>query len=214
MIAFVNGIVKIIRSDRVVLDVHGVGYEVYLANALSQKKDEELFLYTYQHVREDAILLFGFLKEEDYEVFMRLINVKGIGPKTAQTMLSVCSGKEMIEAIENDDIKIFTLDMVGLSENACTILLEYFVMLYNGLTNTKDAYEDNGNVLGIVYDKEDKKIDSQFEKLDFNEKLDVFSEIIIRYDNETYFDKKITIISFDSKSSGFDIANMIKKYKN
>lgn len=105
MIAFVNGVVRIIRSDRVVLDVHGVGYEVYLANALSQKMGDELFLYTYQHVREDAILLFGFLKEEDYEVFMRLINVKGIGSKTAQTMLSVCSGKEMIEAIENDDIK-------------------------------------------------------------------------------------------------------------
>ena len=105
MIAFVNGIVKIVRNDRVVLDVHGVGYEVYLANALSQKMNEELFLYTYQHVREDAILLFGFIKEEDYEVFIRLINVKGIGPKTAQTMLSVCSGKEMIEAIENDDIK-------------------------------------------------------------------------------------------------------------
>ena len=105
MIAFVNGIVKIIRNDRVVLDVRGVGYEVYLANALSQKMNEELFLYTYQHVSEDAILLFGFIKEEDYEVFMRLINVKGIGPKTAQTMLSVCSGKEMIEAIENDDIK-------------------------------------------------------------------------------------------------------------
>ena len=105
MIAFVNGVVRIIRSDRVVLDVHGVGYEVYMANALSQKMGDELFLYTYQHVREDAILLFGFLKEEDYEVFMRLINVKGIGPKTAQTMLSVCSGKEMIEAIENDDIK-------------------------------------------------------------------------------------------------------------
>lgn len=118
------------------------------------------------------------------------------------------------DLVENDDIKIFTLDMVGLSENACTILLEYFVMLYNGLTNTKNAYEDNGNVLGIVYDKEDKKLDSQFEKLDFNEKLDVFSEIIIRYDNETYFDKKLTIISFDSKSSGFDIAKMIKNYKN
>lgn len=118
------------------------------------------------------------------------------------------------DLFENDDIKIFTLDMVGLSENACTILLEYFVMLYNGLTNSKEAYEDNGNVLGIVYDKEDKKLDSQFEKLDFNEKLDVFSEIIIRYDNETYFDKKLTIISFDSKSSGFDIAKMIKNYKN
>ena len=118
MIAFVNGVVRIIRSDRVVLDVQGVGYEVYLANALSQKMGDELFLYTYQHVREDAILLFGFLKEEDYEVFMRLINVKGIGPKTAQTMLSVCSGKEMIEAIENDDIKkLKSLPGIGATSN-------------------------------------------------------------------------------------------------
>ena len=114
------------------------------------------------------------------------------------------------DLIDDNDIKIFTLDMAGLSENACTILLEYFVMLYNGLTNTKDAYEDNGNVLGIIYNDEDIKLDSQFEKLDYNEKLDVFSEIIIRYDNETYFENKITIISFDSKSSGFDIAKMIK----
>ncbi len=105
MIAFVKGIVRMIRNDRVVLDVHDVGYEVYMSNAVSQKIGDELFLYTYQHVREDATLLFGFLKEEDYEVFMRLINVKGVGPKSAQNMLSVCSGKEMIEAIENDDIK-------------------------------------------------------------------------------------------------------------
>ena len=123
MIAFVNGIVKIIRNDRVVLDVHGVGYEVYLANALSQKMNEELFLYTYQHVREDAILLFGFIKEEDYEVFMRLINVKGIGPKTAQTMLSVCSGKEMIEAIENDDIRRKSLPGIG-AKTAGQIVLD------------------------------------------------------------------------------------------
>lgn len=104
--------------------------------------------------------------------------------------------------------------MIGLPENTCTILLEYFTMLYNGLTNTKNAYVDNGNVLWIVCDLEDKKLDSQFEKLDYNEKLDVFSEIIIRYDNETFFRDKITIISFDSRSSGFDMANMIKKYKN
>ena len=118
------------------------------------------------------------------------------------------------DLLEDDNLKIFNLEAIGLSPNACTILLQYFAMIYNGMTNSKDAYEDNGNVLGIVYDKEDKKLDSQFEKLDFNEKLDVFSEIIIRYDNETYFDKKLTIISFDSKSSGFDIAKMIKNYKN
>lgn len=106
-------------------------------------------------------------------------------------------------------MEIFTLESVGLSANTCTILLEYFVMLYNGLTNSKDEYEDNGNVLGIVYDKEDKKLDSQFEKLQYNEKLDVFSEIVIRYDNENYFKEKITILSFDSKSNGYDIAHLI-----
>ena len=89
MIAFVSGIVRLIRTDSVVLDVHGVGYEVFISNALTQKIGDELFLYTYQHVREDAMLLYGFIKQEDYEVFMRLINVKGIGPKTAQTMLDL-----------------------------------------------------------------------------------------------------------------------------
>lgn len=111
-------------------------------------------------------------------------------------------------------MKIFNLEMIGLSPNACTILLQYFVMLYNGITNTKKAYEDNGSVLGIEYSKEDRETISLFEKMVFNEKLDVFSEIIIRYDNETYFDKKITIMSFDSKLNGFDITEKIEKMKN
>lgn len=112
------------------------------------------------------------------------------------------------------DIKNFTLDMVGLSYNACTILLEYFIMLYNSLTNIKNAYIDNTNIIGITYDKDDKNLISKFESLDFNEKLDIFSEIIIRYDNETYFKDKITILTFDSKSNGFDIAKIIQEYKN
>lgn len=105
MIAFVQGTVRLIRNDSLVLDVQGVGYEVFISNPYAYKLEEDLFLYTYQHVREDAILLFGFVHEKDYEVFMRLINVKGIGPRTAQNMLSVCSGTEMIRAIEEDDVK-------------------------------------------------------------------------------------------------------------
>ena len=90
---------------------------------------------------------------------------------------------------------IFNLESIGLPSNAGTILLQYFVMLYNGITKTKSIYEANGNILGIKYTDEENKLNSQFEKLDFNEKLDIISEIIIRYDNETYFDKKITISS-------------------
>ena len=115
---------------------------------------------------------------------------------------------------EDDDINIFTFSSLGFPENANTVFLQYLVMVYNILTSSKDAYEDNGNVLGIKLDEVDKTIASKFEKLDFNEKLDVFSEIIIKYDNDTYFKDKITILTFDSKSNGFDIARIIQEYKN
>lgn len=117
------------------------------------------------------------------------------------------------DLIENDDMTIFNSEAIGLTTNACTILLQYFAMLYNGMTDSKDAYEDNGNILGINYSKEDKNLASKFEKLKFNEKLDVFSEIIIRYDNETYFNDKTLVLSFDSKLSGYDIALLIGKLK-
>lgn len=117
------------------------------------------------------------------------------------------------DLVEDDNLKIFNLEAIGLSLNACTILLQYFAMIYNGMTNSKDAYEDNETVMGITYSKEDQNIASQFEKLDYNEKLDFFSEIIIRYDNETFFDEKTLVLSFGSELDGFNIAKMIKDFK-
>ena len=117
------------------------------------------------------------------------------------------------DLVEDDDMTIFDSEVIGLSKNACTILLQYFAMLYNGATDSKDAYEYNGNVIGTYLDKEDKEIASKFEKLNFNEKLDVFSEVIIRYDNETYFKEKTLVISLGLTLSGFDIANQIQTFK-
>ena len=117
------------------------------------------------------------------------------------------------DLLEDDNLKIFNLEAIGLSPNACTILLQYFAMIYNGMTNSKDAYEDNGTIMGITYSKEDQNIVSQFEKLDYNEKLDVFSEIIIRYDNETFFDERTLVLSFGSELDGFNITKMIKDFK-
>lgn len=117
------------------------------------------------------------------------------------------------DLIEDDDMTMLNSEAIGLTTNACTIILQYFAMLYNGMTDSKDAYEDNGNILGINYSKEDKNLASKFEKLKFNEKLDVFSEIIIRYDNETYFNDKTLVLSLDSKLSGYDIALLIGKLK-
>ena len=117
------------------------------------------------------------------------------------------------DLLEDDNLKIFNLEAIGLSPNACTILLQYFAMIYNGMTNSKDAYEDNGTIMGITYSKEAQNIVSQFEKLDYNEKLDVFSEIIIRYDNETFFDERTLVLSFGSELDGFNITKMIKDFK-
>ena len=117
------------------------------------------------------------------------------------------------DLLEDDNLKIFNLEAIGLSPNACTILLQYFAMIYNGMTNSKDAYEDNGTIMGITYSKEDQNIVSQFEKLDYNEKLDVFSEIIIRYDNGTFFDERTLVLSFGSELDGFNITKMIKDFK-
>lgn len=115
--------------------------------------------------------------------------------------------------LSEDDIEIFNLEKLGLSPNAGTILLQYFAILYNNITKTKDAYENNGNIFGIDYTDEEKKLNSQFEKLDFNEKLDAFSEIIIRYDNETFFNKKIIMMTFSSELSGYDLARVINSLK-
>lgn len=116
--------------------------------------------------------------------------------------------------VEDDNIKIFSLELIGLQDNLCISLLQYFTKLYNNLTNRNEAYIESGNVLVMIYDVLDRKLTSQFEKLEFNEKLDVFSEIIIRYDNETYFEKKITMItSFDSNINGFDCAHLIQMQK-
>ena len=117
------------------------------------------------------------------------------------------------DLIDDGELKIFNFEVIGLSPNAGNLLLQYFAMLYNGMTDSKDAYEDNGNILGINYNKKDKELASKFEKLNFNEKLDVFSEVIVRYDNETYFDERTLVVSLNSELSGFDIAHTIQKYK-
>ena len=124
MIAFIQGTVRLIRTDTIVVDVQGIGYEIYVSRPETVHLGKDLFLYTYQYVREDAILLFGFEKEEDYEVFMRLINVRGIGPKSALNILSAISGSQMIEAIENDDVKrLKSLPGIG-AKTASQIVLD------------------------------------------------------------------------------------------
>lgn len=105
MIAFVKGTVYSTSSDSLVVENNGIGYRIYVANPQLFRISSEVILYTYQQVREDDISLFGFDSMEGYEIFLRLISVKGVGARTALGMLAACSPQQMVSAIENNDIK-------------------------------------------------------------------------------------------------------------
>lgn len=104
MIAFIKGIVYSLENDSVILDHNGMGYRIHLANPFALKIKEEVFLHIYQQVREDAITLFGFMNKEEHDLFIQLINVKGIGAKSVMNMLKGSSANAIVSAIESGDV--------------------------------------------------------------------------------------------------------------
>ena len=94
-------------ATHVIIEVNGIGYEVFISLATYSKiKDEEsCMLYTHFHVKEDSQSLFGFLSEADKNIFLDLISISGIGPTTAMVMQSSLSTGEIKAAIVNEDVK-------------------------------------------------------------------------------------------------------------
>jgi holliday junction DNA helicase RuvA len=106
MIGFLKGKVKLIESDHIVVDVHDVGYEILTILPYEYKIDDEVVLYVYTHVREDQMLLFGFKELDIKKLFLKLIQVKGVGPKTALGILSSIDYATFSQAIEQGDINM------------------------------------------------------------------------------------------------------------
>ncbi|MBW2485725.1 MAG: Holliday junction branch migration protein RuvA [Deltaproteobacteria bacterium] len=98
-------------QEKATLLVNGVGYEVFLSSASVEKLPqlgEEAFLYTYTHVREDALHLFGFADTDEKQMFLLLINVSGVGPKLALAILSGIRPADLARAIATKDIARLT----------------------------------------------------------------------------------------------------------
>ena len=104
MISFIKGIIYEVGSDYLVVENNQIGYLINMGNTQDYKINDEVTVFVYQHVREDEISLFGFREKADREVFLMLINVKGIGPKTANNILAKASANEIINAIALSDI--------------------------------------------------------------------------------------------------------------
>lgn len=108
MYAYIKGILTEITEDAIIIENQGIGYEIAVPGQVFDylpSVGEEVKIYTYHYVREDAILLYGFLTKEDVRIFKMLIGVSGIGPKGALSILSVLSTDDLRFAILGDDAK-------------------------------------------------------------------------------------------------------------
>lgn len=105
MIASLTGKVALVAPDRLILEVAGVGFEVFAPAGVLQEasRAENLRLLTHLHVREDALTLFGFTRPGDKEAFERLIGISGIGPKTALAILSAFPADRLAQVIRGGD---------------------------------------------------------------------------------------------------------------
>ncbi len=108
MIGYLKGEVAGIYEDRIVLEVGGIGYNIYMPASSLELIDgigSNVKIYTYLLVREDALLLYGFLTKDDLDFYKKLITVNGIGPKGALALLSVMTVDELRFAILSGDSK-------------------------------------------------------------------------------------------------------------
>lgn len=103
MYYYIKGIVKEILLDGIVLDNNDIGYRLLTSHPMDYKVDETCLVYVYQVIREDEHYLIGFLSKEEKEAFLKLIKIKGIGPKTAINALSQIRPSELFKAIELSD---------------------------------------------------------------------------------------------------------------
>jgi len=126
MIGSLKGTVELLDNPYTIINVGGVGYRVLLYNSLFSeiKLNDQIKLYTYTHVKEDALDLFGFLSLEDLKLFENLISVSGVGPKTASGLFSHGSRNEIVEAIIKGNVDFFTnVPRLG-KKNAQKIIIE------------------------------------------------------------------------------------------
>lgn len=111
MIASLNGILKSKSPTEVHVDVHGVGYAVSIPFSTFEKLgpvNSPIFLFTYLHVREDMLHLFGFATEEERSLFKLLLSVNGVGPKIAQGILSGITASDLRDHIGSGNVAALT----------------------------------------------------------------------------------------------------------
>ena len=156
MIALVRGTMAYKSTDHVIIDVGGVGYRlsIPLSTFYSLPETGEVSLFTHTHVREDALLLYGFLTLEEKNLFVILIAISGVGPKLAVNILSHIPAGDLKRAIAAGDIKRLSgLPGIG-KKTAERLVLELKdkVGMAGGLPVSPEAINAAGTMNSILSD--------------------------------------------------------------
>ncbi|MFR3345158.1 MAG: Holliday junction branch migration protein RuvA [Anaerobutyricum sp.] len=107
MISYIKGTVAYKGKDSVVIENHGIGYQIKVPSRVLEgvNSGEEAMLHTYLYVREDQLALFGFSSIQELETFQILLGISGIGPKAALSVLSTMSVEDLYYAVFSEDAK-------------------------------------------------------------------------------------------------------------
>lgn len=159
MYSYIKGTLEEIGEGMIVVDNHGIGYQIQTtANIVDYLPSigEEIKIYTYLHVKEDVMSLFGFLTRDDLKVFQLLLGVNGIGPKGALAILSVMSTDDLRFAVLGGDSKaIAKAPGVG-SKTAQRVILELKDKL-----NLEEVLEDKTENTASVPQSEAKTVKNE-----------------------------------------------------
>ncbi len=106
MIAYIEGEIRQVSTDYLILDHQGIGFRIFMPGSMLERFTigQHAKIHTHYHVREDAVILFGFTSEANLRLFGQLINVNGIGPKAALGILSALTPEELQMAILAEDV--------------------------------------------------------------------------------------------------------------
>ena len=147
MYAYIKGKISEINPTNIVIDNNGIGYEITVANPYEYQLNEEKQIYISQQVREDSNVLYGFSNKEQKKVFLLLLKVKGVGPKSALAILAGGTSEEIIGAIENQDA-VYLTKFPGIGKkSAQQIILDLQGKVDFSMTNISSAPKAVNNYL-------------------------------------------------------------------
>lgn len=147
MIAYLKGRVLTLTAETAVLEVNGVGYEIYCSGGAFRKLviGEVAELHTYLQVKEDGVTLFGFATPKEKELFLKVTSVSGVGPKLGISILTSLSADELTQAIFTADVKRLSAAK-GLGKKTA----EKIVLELHGKISAAEVMSASGDTLGTA----------------------------------------------------------------